>query len=155
MNKIEFYFKDLKPITQNHAVKHKVIKKGRKNIVTSYKSDIAKVYEQTILIKTASRRPDIFDFEANYSPYEHFLACHIHFYMPKNKLITSKGYVNNKSIDLDNSLKYLIDAIFKRFNKIDDSAICQITSYKSFSTDKNYNTYISLIRQDLEILEDY
>ena len=107
------------------------------------------------MLQTKEQGAEIFDFEAAYSPYEHFLCAQVTFFMPKSKLFTRKGYISSRSFDLDNIQKYLIDGIFKRFDKIDDSAICQINAIKAPSTDNNYNIFVNLVRQDLELLTEY
>lgn len=142
MNNIKFDFVNLKPITSNHA-----IKKGRNG--RSYKSDKAVKFEQRILLEALKKRVEIYDFENAYSVFDHFLKANIVIYMPSNKLITKKGYISSKSLDLDNCLKYLIDGIFKSFKKIDDSAICKIDAEKRPSKDTDYHIEVELVRHDM------
>jgi len=146
--KLEFLFKNLKPVSANHRLKR--TRTGR-----TYKSKEAINFEAHVSMQTSQQRADIFEFETHYSPYEHILCAHINIYVPKSKLITRKGCVNQKSLDIDNCFKQTIDSVFKCFDKLDDSAICQLSAFKSYSHDNNHHIYFSLIRQDIEALEEY
>lgn len=147
MNEIQFQFKNLKPITQNHATGQ--MKGGRR-----FKTDTARNFETRIMCETLRCLPDIFKFEGAYSPYEHYLEARVTFFMPIDKLITKKGYISSKSLDLDNCLKYAIDGTFKRFEKIDDAAICEISAEKIPSEDNNYHIQIKLIKKELDELRN-
>lgn len=95
---------------------------------------------------------NMFKFETNFSPYEHFLSVTIAYELPMKELITKKGTISKKSIDLDNTFKTLIDTVFKGFNDLDDSAICEIYAQKQPSKRNAYNISMTLEIVDIKNL---
>lgn len=151
MKSIEFKFRNLKPLTVNKAYKNVTIR-GRSRRA---KTTEAVNFEKRIVANTLLVKPSIFEFETHYSVYENFLSGDIRLYLPRAKLLTQKGSVSSTSIDLDNTLKFIIDGTFKRFEKINDAAICHINTFKLLSPDNNYHIYFGLIKRDLSDLEEY
>ena len=140
--KIEFLFKNCKPVSNNKTTSF--TKKGK-----YYPNKEKIVFKRIIDVQTLAQRHEIFDFETRYSPYEHCLRATIVIYIPESKLITKKGYVSQKSLDLANCEKVLTDSVFKRFEKIDDSAICYLNMEKRTSLDNTYRIYYCLEIVDL------
>jgi Holliday junction resolvase RusA-like endonuclease len=147
MNQIEFLFQNLKPVSANHR-----IKRGRSG--HSYKSREAVNFDARVRMQVNQQRSEVFAFEGTFSPYDHFLCAEINIYIPRSALMTKKGYISKKSMDIDNMFKQTIDSAFKEFEKLDDAWICKLFSSKTFSHDNNYHIYLSLLRQDLEVLND-
>ena len=92
MKKIEFLFKNTKPFSANESVNFN--RKG-----AYYKSTAKDKFQKQIMMQMIQQKHEIFDFEAHFSPYEHFLECDISIYIPESKLMTKKGYVSKKSLD--------------------------------------------------------
>lgn len=140
--KIKFTFEDLKPVSTN-AYKAPKVLRGRPIM---FKTKKATDFEKQILLQMHDKGAEIFDFESNFSIYEHILSCDILIESPD--LITKKdGVISSKSIDLDNNAKVLIDAVFKKFEKLDDKMICKLSMRKSLG--KNNRIFFTLERKSI------
>ncbi len=93
-----------------------------------YNSSKYSVFQNTIAIECLAKLQEIRDFEADYDIKNHYIRCKVTVSMPN--LIAKKGWISAKSLDVDNCLKGLLDAIFKCFNKLDDKMICDLSVSK-------------------------
>jgi Holliday junction resolvase RusA-like endonuclease len=148
MGTIEFYFQNLKPFSTNNTVSFN--KKGR-----YYKNTKKDDFQKRVFCEMISHKADIFEFETNFSVYEHFVAGSLCIFVPKSKLVTKKGYISQKSGDIDNGCKALLDSVFKHFEKLDDSIICNLQVFKMPSPDNNYNIGLQLQRMEMTTLEEF
>ena len=123
MQSISFSF-DLKPMPTNQL--NAAVKVG--NNVRLIKTKKAREFKKSIVNLLTSKKHEIFKFQTHYSENETMLACHIVVYL--DDLLTKKGTINKRSIDIDNCTKALLDAIFECFDEIDDSAITDLIVQK-------------------------
>lgn len=147
MEKFDILFQGLKPITLNHAL-------GRAKTGRSYKTEKANEFLDRIFLECLKRKKEIQLFEEYFDIYKNYLAVEICFFIPERKLFVKKGYINHKSLDVDNAVKYTVDSIFKSFNKLDDSAICELEAQKLISPDKDYHILFKLYRRPLGLLKN-
>jgi len=132
-----FTFRNLKPCSTN-----KVWRNSKRGV---YKSKEANLFEQRVTLLLLKKKREIEDFEAKFDINKSHLACSVKIYVPKSILLTKKGYISSRNLDLDNILKNLIDAVFKSFNKLGDHYIRSFSFIESLaSEDNNYNIEISL-----------
>jgi len=93
-----------------------------------YKSTKYKSAQNIIAMECLNQISEIREFEADYNIKEDYIECEVIVTMPN--LMAKKGWISAKSLDVDNCLKGLIDAIFKCFNKLDDKMICRLSVEK-------------------------
>ncbi len=145
MNEIKFFFSGIKSFSANKSVSFN--KKGK-----YYKTANKKIFQDAISYGMLKHRPGIFDFEANYSIYDHILVGNVYMFIPRHKLITKKDYLNMTAGDVNNN-KVFTDCIFSHFDKLDDCHLIVENSFKLASPDKNYHMAYKLSifsRDDLE-----
>ena len=123
---ITFKISDIKPITQNHAVKPTT--RGR--FVSMYKTAKAKEFDKLLYGRLSQYQEEIDAFNVTYDPQKHYLRVDYRFYIPVLK--KDGKAINQKSGDIDGYLKYTQDCIFKKL-KADDSAICSLSASKIHS----------------------
>ena len=82
--KIEFLFKNCKPVSNNKTTSF--TKKGK-----YYPNKDKVVFKRIIDVQTMAQRHEIFDFEARFSPYEHCLTATIIIYIPGIKIDYKEG----------------------------------------------------------------
>lgn len=145
MARISFLFKNLKTFSTNKSVNFN--KKGK-----YYKSSKKDDFQKRIYCEMLRHRPEIFDFEAQFSPFEHVLIGNVYMFIPKKSLITKKDCINLNSGDVNNN-KVLTDCVFKAFNKLDDAYLITEPPLKLFSPDENYHLAYSIEIEDKENLD--
>lgn len=121
MRELQLTFK-LKPLTLNKAFGQS----GPRRFPTKELLKQRKVIDA----KCRDAHEFIFDFERNYSPYEHVLFLTIIIYDNYSKIFKKDGTPNKRYLDVDNSKKYLTDQVFKNFDKLDDSQVFHSTVIK-------------------------
>jgi len=126
--------------------------KFRGGSIGKRKSELYKAYTTVINNYMRKYRFECSDFETSYSPYDHFLTCTIMFEVPRHKLFTKKNAISKTSIDVDNIQKPLLDLVFKHFQTIDDSFICNLDSHKVCSLTNEYRTVVILKKRNIEEL---
>lgn len=122
MNSLSFTIQG-KPVSTNDYKASRVVR-GSKPYSQMYETKKAKDYKNWIRESLLPHRANMFRFETNFSIYEHALACCAVIWLPD--LLTKKNTINRRSIDIDNSLKCLIDGVFDNFDKLDDKMICDL-----------------------------
>jgi len=146
--KINFKFKNLKPVSTNQLYCNNQKTKRR------FKTGVAKKFERDIFARMLMHKPEIFDFEKHFSPYDHFLIGYLIVFIPKSILITRKGYISHKSGDVNNH-KAFTDNVFKAFDKLDDKYLIIENQYKLISPDNNFHMGYSLEIQDQGCLDKW
>lgn len=144
--KIEFVFKNLKLLSSN---KDKNFSRKRGGY---YKSTEKSNFQHRVAGELLRHRAQIFEFETNYSPYEHMLWGEVYLFLPN--IMTKKGYLSKTAGDVNNT-KILTDSIFKCFDKMDDSMLFRESSVKYKSWDNNHHIAYRLKRVDLELLDKW
>ena len=127
MNQISFTIKG-KPVSTNRYKAPKVVRLGRKTIPQLFETKEAKDYKKWVKQSIVPQKEEMAVFESDYCVKENVLACSIVLWLPD--LVTKDGKISKRSIDIDNSLKCLIDAIFDMFTKLDDKMICDLHVFK-------------------------
>ena len=116
-----------KPLSTNHIY-------GRSKFGGTYLKKEAKQFKQMVSLGINQK--------FNFNESKHYISVEYYFYM--SDLYTKKGSINKKSLDLDNCLKILQDAIFDKL-KINDAFILDQKSYKRYG---NENKIIVIIRAE-------
>lgn len=123
MNQISFTIPG-KPISTNDYKAPKIVKTKTKSFPQMYETKAAKDYKKNVINHVRPMAPEIFQFETHYSVHDHALACTVVLWLPD--LITKDMRISKRSIDIDNSLKCLLDGMFDCFDKLDDKMICDL-----------------------------
>lgn len=134
-----------KPVTTNLYKAPRVIKSGRKYAATMYETKKAKDYKKTVCEYVEPFREEIDIFERQFSVHDHVLACTVILWLPD--LITMDMRISKNSIDIDNSLKCLIDGVFSCFDVLDDKMICDLFVSKRRRLEPGVD--ITLIKQSM------
>lgn len=131
MTQINLLFRNLKPFSANEDKSFN--KKGK-----YYKSTKKDNFQKQVYCEMLRRKPDLFTFEAIFSPYDHVLIGTLYVFMPKNKLFTTKDCLSKTGGDVNNN-KTFTDSIFKCMDKLDDAYLLSEPPFKLISPDKNYH----------------
>jgi len=74
---------------------------------------------------------DLVDFAATHAETGHGqIEMHLTFYYPKHQFFNGQGQISSKTYDLDNSLKLLIDVVFRHMD-MNDKYITKIVATKA------------------------
>ena len=138
-------FKKLHPFSTNKSVSFN--KKGR-----YYKNSAKANFQKQVNAEMSRYKSEIFAFEAEFSPYEHFLVGKVYMFMPKDLLITKRGTISRKSFDVNNH-KVFTDTIFRAFLELDDSQLISEEPLKLLSPDDDYHMGYKLEIHSLDELE--
>jgi Holliday junction resolvase RusA-like endonuclease len=135
--KIELVFSDIKPITLNHC--HKITTKGK--FPTKYKTQEYTEFESKINSQLNAQKKELSKLNKAYDFQKHALSISYVFYYD---ILTTKGLISQKSMDLDNVGKPINDVIFKHLD-MDDSQIIDITLSKRHSIINQIKVIIKLV----------
>jgi len=141
MQYIEFFFDKTKIISSNKA--KTITKRGK--FAQIIKTKELRHFQNHIYSIAHKHIKECKEFEKDYDSTKEYVQCIIEIGLPN--LMTKKGTISKTSSDLDNSLKYLIDSVFKCFEHLNDAFICDLRVIKK-PTEKN-EVKLRLIRQPL------
>lgn len=113
------FFVNVKPLSVNEALNARVVKKGRRTYATIGKTQTAKNFH-TQVIFSLPKKAEVIIYD------KITLFCNVYF-------------INDAS-DLDNSLKYFIDALQQRFD-FNDKIIYKIVAKKILVTNKEHEGF--------------
>ena len=125
--------KNTKPVSTNHKTK-----RGKYG---DYKSKEYQELIKKVNLKMMFLRDEIKQFLESYN-HDNPLSAEFIFEVPVSVLFTKKDTLSKKSMDIDNCVKPLNDAIFKNLQGVDDAFIWDMRLVKKPSPDNNYNIYI-------------
>ena len=134
---MRIYFKNLKPVSTNHA--KKLTKNGR-----MYQTNETLAFKRAIFFKCLRMKSEFREFEENFDPSTEYIYALYTFEIPKSKFFTKKGELSKKSIDVDNCVKTLQDALFENFELINDAWVKAPLPFATISSDNNYNINVVL-----------
>lgn len=89
-------------------------------------------------------------FEEQFKREDHCLTCRMIIEIPAPDFVTKKNEIKKSHNDLDNFVKCFIDSVFKNFNELDDSQICQMVAFKKVSKDGSHNARMKLSIDSIE-----
>lgn len=147
MSSITFFFERLKPFSTNRSVSFN--RKGK-----YYKSKDKANFQTYIDAVMSQHKPHIFDFNKQFSPYEHFLVGGVYIFMPRNKLFTKRNTISKTSFDVNNC-KVFTDRIFHHLSEMDDSQLISEPPFKLLSPDGFYHMGYKLEIYDIETIEKW
>lgn len=140
MKDLKLLFENLKPPSNNNLF----ATVGKRRI----KSKAYRLFEAEVLKKTQNDHELFFDFETQFSPYEHCLHCNILILIPR--LLTAKGTIAKRKHDVANFEKSISDSIFKNFVELDDSYITRLQMEKHQSHDDEWHFFYKLHISNLD-----
>lgn len=116
-----------------------------------------------ILEQIEQYRDQIETFRSGFDKLNQSLNTEIIFLYPSSILLTRKGYVSRRSMDLSNIEKHIIDAIFdkKYFERgtnnlnLDDTLVTSQLSKKRISPTDSYQIIVHITMSPLSSLSDY
>jgi Holliday junction resolvase RusA-like endonuclease len=123
MESILLWFNGIKPLSTNQT--KNFTRDGR-----YYPSPEKTKFRKEIAAIMPKYFEQITQFDRDFDVKTEFLKLKLVFYVPMSRLITKKGAISLRSIDLDNCQKTVIDCVFNCFSTVDDKSICDIQAFK-------------------------
>ena len=141
-------FNDLPPMPRNRS--HMLVNKGGRPL--NIKTPLCRSFDEDLTARMDEFKANCLLFKKLFDENKNYISAEYYIFTPRESLITLKGTISSKSVDLD-AHKVLQDTIFKYLD-MDDKLIRDVKYFSPISHDGKWNFVIIYKLENLCNLEN-